>query len=72
MIIAYLLTGMVVGTLLAAIGLIAGNPLWSIVLLYSFGGSLAILGLAGLTCFQRRAPDSADAIGTTSRDTVKA
>ncbi len=48
MAVAYCVVGMGVGALLAVMGLVAGNSLWTILLLYMFGGSLAVLGLAVL------------------------
>jgi len=48
MVITYIITGMTAGMLLAVIGFTAGNPLWAVLLLYSLGGSLAILGVAVL------------------------
>lgn len=73
MLISYLFVGMVSGTMLAAIGVAAGNPLWSIPLLYSFGGSLGILGLAGLICVLPRNPAAAsDRNGSAQQNGAKA
>lgn len=54
MVIAYLIVGMISGTILAVMGLIAGSSLWSIFLLYSAGGSLTTLVVAGLVCMLPR------------------
>lgn len=71
MVIAYIVNGMFFGALLSGIGLIAGSPLWSILLLYSFGGSFAVAGLAGLVhlCTRRTpAPDSVS--GSAAQESV--
>jgi hypothetical protein len=60
MVIAYLIVGMISGSILAVMGLIAGSSLWSIFLLYSVGGSLTTLAVAGLVCIlpsKSREPD---------------
>lgn len=51
MVIAYLIVGMISGSLLAVMGLMADSSVWSVFLLYSLGGSLATVGVAGIMCF---------------------
>jgi hypothetical protein len=48
MVIGYIIVGMISGAILAVMGLIAGSSLWSAFLLYTVGGWLTTLGLAGL------------------------
>jgi len=48
MVITNVITGMIFGMLLAGIGFTAGNPIWTALLLYSLGGSLAIMGVVVL------------------------
>jgi len=50
MVIAYLIVGMISGSILAVMGLIIGSSLLSIFLLYSIGGSLTTLVVAGFMC----------------------
>ena len=51
MVITYGIASIASAALLAAIGLVAGYPLWSVFLLYMFGGTLGIVGRAMLICF---------------------
>ena len=46
MTIAHLFIGIAVGSILAGAGVLAGGSLWSVFLIYSFGGSLAMLASA--------------------------
>ncbi|WP_372971991.1 hypothetical protein [Marinobacter sp.] len=72
MVIGYLIVGMISGAILALMGLIAGSSLWSTFLLYSVGGSLTTLGVAGLVCIlPRKSAKPDDEIGSVSPEKVE-
>ncbi|MGI3212629.1 hypothetical protein ACROSR_16130 [Roseovarius tibetensis] len=73
MVIAYLIVGVMSGAILAVMGLIAGSSLWSIFLLYSVGGALTTLSLAGLVCFlPRKSAEPDDKLGSVAPEKAEA